>query len=93
MQVGNGEVRVEVEVLHSVTASKSCEPILYRTQLGQDVVVDVQLEPEDLAFLQDWLPPWVVAPGFTFLVTASIPPYLTGEPPPSDPRRTNPLLR
>ena len=63
----------------SIGLLQTCEPLLDGPQIGKDVVIDVDFEPEDLPLLQLRLQPRVAAPTLTLLPAASTEKYLKGE--------------
>ena len=92
IEVRNGEVSVEPDVLHLMSGLQAAEP-LARRQLCQDVVVDVDLKAENLAFLEHRLRVRVCTSGLAVLVAALGPMYLKGDDWNSETRRGKPLLR
>ena len=79
IEIGDGEIGVEPDVLNGVSGGQQLEPLLKVAQLAEDVIIDVDLEAEDLALLQLRLKAGVVAPRLALLVTEWGGKYLSGE--------------
>lgn len=79
IEVGNGEIRVEPDVLNGMSGGQQLEPLLKVAKLAEDVIIDVDLEAKDLPLLQLRLQTRVIASRLALVVTEWRGTYLSGE--------------
>ena len=70
VEIGDGEIRVEANMLHLMRCDHAQEPLLQVSQLAQDVIVHVDLKAEDLALLKGELHGGVGAAALALLIAA-----------------------
>jgi hypothetical protein len=67
VEVGDGEVGVESDVLNCICGGEDLKPVLKAAQLAQDVIINVDLKAEDFSLLQHRLHSRVAAPPLALL--------------------------
>ena len=70
VEVGDGEVWVETDVFDAVRSLQIGEPLFNRSDLAEDIVVDVDFKTEYFSFLELRLETWVTTSTLTLLPTA-----------------------
>jgi hypothetical protein len=72
VEIRDGEIRVEANVLHLMRSSHAREPLLQASQFAQHVIVDIDLKAEDLALLERQLQSGIGAAALALFIAASL---------------------